>query len=123
MGCDVRMLTAFGDDVYGQKIAASCAELGIDISHALRLSDTSTSTYLYIADENGDMALAVSDMAICDRITPAYLAANLPLLQNAQIVIADTNNHRNGARCPCSVTRCPPSRRRSCGPFFTGSIR
>ena len=91
MGCDVRMLTAFGDDVYGQKIAASCAELGIDISHALRLSDTSTSTYLYIADENGDMALAVSDMAICDRITPAYLAANLPLLQNAQIVIADTN--------------------------------
>jgi len=37
------------------------------------------------------MALAVSDMAICNRITPEYLAENLTLLQNAQVVIADTN--------------------------------
>ena len=37
------------------------------------------------------MALAVSDMSICDKITPAYLAANLPILQNAQVIVADTN--------------------------------
>ena len=37
------------------------------------------------------MAVAISDMSICDRITPAYLAANLPLLQNAQVVVADAN--------------------------------
>ena len=37
------------------------------------------------------MALAVSDMEICKKITPAYLAAQLPLLQNAQVVVADTN--------------------------------
>lgn len=91
LGVDVRMLTAFGEDVYGQRIAASCAELGIDVSHALRLSDAATSTYLYLTGADGDMALAVSDMEICDRITPAYLAANLPVLQNAQIIVADTN--------------------------------
>ena len=91
MGTDVRLLTAYGDDLYGQKVAASCSELGIDISHALRLSDQRTSTYLYIADHRGDMALAVSDMSICDRITPAYLASNLGLLQNAQVVVTDTN--------------------------------
>lgn len=91
LGADVRMLTAFGEDVYGQKVAASCAELGIDISHALRPMDAATSTYLYITGPEGDMALAVSDMAICERITPSYLAANLPMLQNAQIIVADTN--------------------------------
>jgi len=91
MGADVRLLTAFGQDVHGQKIAASCAELGIDASHALRVADIPTSTYLYIADPNGEMSVALSDMQVCDRITPAYLSANLPTLQNAQVVVADTN--------------------------------
>ena len=91
LGMDVRMLTAFGDDVYGQRVAASCAELGIDIGHACRVAGGTTSTYLYLTDEDGEMALAVSDMEICKRITPAYLGANLGLLQNAQLVIADAN--------------------------------
>jgi len=91
MGVDIHLLTAYGDDLYGQKVAASCSELGIDLSHALRLSDQRTSTYLYINDHRGDMALAVSDMSICDKITPAYLASNLSLLQNAQVVVTDTN--------------------------------
>jgi len=34
MGLDVRLLTAFGDDVYAQKLAAVCGELGIDISQS-----------------------------------------------------------------------------------------
>ena len=91
MGADVRMLTAFGEDMHGQKIASSCAELGIDVSHALRPTDAATSTYLYVADQDGEMAVAISDMEICNRITPAYLSANLPLLQNAQVVVADAN--------------------------------
>ena len=91
MGVDVRMLTAYGDDLNGERVAASCSELGIDLSHALRISGGTTSTYLYLTDERGEMALAVSDMEICKKITPAYLAANLSLLQNAQVVVADAN--------------------------------
>ena len=91
LGTDVRMLTAFGDDLYGQRIVASCAELGIDVGHACRVAGATTSTYLYVTDETGEMALAVSDMAVCEKITPAYLASNLGLLQNAQLVIADAN--------------------------------
>ncbi len=91
LGTDVRLLTAFGDDVYGQTIAASCSELCIDLSHALRLPGCATSTYLYLAAPDGDMALALSDMEVCKRITPGYLASNLPLIQNAQVVVADAN--------------------------------
>jgi len=91
LGTDVRMLTAFGDDMHGQRVAASCAELGIDVSQALRPEDAVTSTYLYIAGPDGEMSIAISDMEICKRITPAYLAAHLPLLQNARVVVADTN--------------------------------
>ena len=91
LGADVRFLTAYGDDIHGQRIAASCNELGIDITHALKVPELPTSTYLYIADGEGEMALAVSDMEVCKRITPGYLAANLPLIQNARVVVTDTN--------------------------------
>ena len=91
MGVDVRMLTALGDDLNGQRVAASCSELGIDMSHALKIPGAATSTYLYLTDPDGEMALAVSDMEICNQITPEYLATKLPLLQNAQAVVADTN--------------------------------
>ena len=91
LGVDVRMLTAYGDDLYGQKVAASCAELGIDASHALRVADGATSTYLYIANSNGEMVMALSDMEVCKKITPAYLAANITMLQKAQVVVMDTN--------------------------------
>lgn len=91
MGIDVRLLTAYGDDLNGERVAASCSELGIDLSCALKISGAATSTYLYLTDPDGEMALAVSDMSICEQITPAYLAANLSLLQNAQVVVADTN--------------------------------
>ena len=72
LGVDVRFLTAFGDDLYAQRIAASCGELGIDISHALTVPGGATPTYLFLNDCDGDMALAVSDMEICDRIAPIF---------------------------------------------------
>ncbi len=91
LGTDVRLLTAYGDDVYGQKVAAACAEQGIDAAHALQVPGAATSTYLYISDPQGEMALALSDMEVCKQITPAYLASNLSLIRNARVVIADTN--------------------------------
>ena len=91
LGADVRMLTACGDDLNGQRLCAASTEAGIDMSHVLKLRDERTSTYLYITGPDGDMALAVSDMTICERISPSYLAANLELLQNARAVVCDAN--------------------------------
>ena len=91
LGADVRMLTAVGDDLNGQRLCAASTAAGIDMSGALRLGDERTSTYLYITGPDGDMALAVSDMTICERITPEYLAANRTLLENARAVVCDAN--------------------------------
>ncbi len=91
MGVEVHLLTAFGDDVSAQKVAASCGELNIDISHALQVPGGATSTYLYIAGPSGDMELAVADMEIYDHVTPAFLASRAALLNSAQLVVVDTN--------------------------------
>ena len=91
LGLDVRLLTALGDDMNAQKITTSCIELGIDLAPSLQVPGGATSTYLFLTDEKGDMALAVSDMAIYDHLTPRYLATKEALLNNARLVVADTN--------------------------------
>lgn len=91
LGAEVHLLTAFGDDVSAQKAAASCGELGIDISHAIQVPGGATSTYLYLAGPDGDMELAVADMEIYDHVTPAFLKSRSALLNDAQLVVVDTN--------------------------------
>ncbi len=91
LGLDVRMVTAFGDDLYAQKIAASCGELGIDISQSPIIPEGRTSTYLFINDEKGDMALAVSDMDIYRHLTPQLLSRRQKLLSGSQVQVIDTN--------------------------------
>ena len=91
LGLDVRLLTAFGDDVYAQKLAAVCGELGIDISQSPVIPGGHTSTSLFVNDDSGDMQLAVSDMDIYDHLTPQVLQSRRQLLDGSQVVVLDTN--------------------------------
>lgn len=91
LGVDVRLLTALGEDVWASRIEGSCALLGIDLKGSLIVPGASTSAYLYIAGPDGDMALAVSDMDICARLTPEALEPRLDWLREAQAVVLDAN--------------------------------
>ena len=91
LGVESELLAALGGDDYARAVAASCDALGIGLSHALRVPEARTSAYVYVSDEDGDMAVAVSDMAICERLTPDFFAQRLDLLNGAALVVADTN--------------------------------
>ena len=91
LGVDTRLVTALGDDLHAQRVAASCGELGIDLSPSLQVPGESTSTYLFIADPGGEMALALSDMDIYRHLTPSFLSSRARLFQGAQAVVVDTN--------------------------------
>lgn len=107
LGVQTRLLTAWGDDANGRLFSDSCAELGIDISHGLKVPGGVTSTYLYIADPQGEMALALSDMSICEHITPEYLAKQLAVLQNARAVVIDANLPEESIRYLADNCRAP----------------
>lgn len=91
LGAEVELLTALGSDGYARAMVESCNKLGIGISHALNLLGELTSTYVYISDERGEMSVAVSDMEICERLTPEFFAEKLYVLNNAALVVADAN--------------------------------
>ena len=91
LGLDVKLFTALGADDNARWVEKSCGVLGIDLSHSLRIVGEATSTYLVITDERGEVALAVSDMAIYDHLTPDYIEAQLDILNQASAVVVATN--------------------------------
>ena len=107
LGADVHLVTAFGDDLSAQRLTASCGELGIDISHSLQIPGAATSTYLFLSGPDGDMELAVSDMGIYDHLTPTYLGSCLPFLNNAQLIVIDTNIPRESIEFLVENCRVP----------------
>lgn len=91
LGLNVKLITALGEDEHGAMIKKSCEKLGIDIEGYCSCPKEATSTYLFIADEEGDMSLAISDMNIYKNLTPEYLSTRMDVINNAKLVIVDTN--------------------------------
>lgn len=88
---EVKLITALGEDAYAAELAGSCRRAGIDITESLTVPGGSTSTYVFITNEHGDMELAISDMQIYDNLTPQYLERRADLIGNAALCVLDTN--------------------------------
>jgi len=91
LGTDTKLISAVGRDDYGQLLLKDCAAAGIDTTGVLEHPTLATSTYVSIANEQGDMQLAVADMAVTDSLTPDYLASTQAMLRLAAVTIVDCN--------------------------------
>ena len=91
MGLRTELVTALGGDASAGLIRADCVRTGVGLNHALCFPEESTSTYLFIADGSGDMALAVNDMGIYEHITPEFLRQRLDFINHAGLVVVETN--------------------------------
>lgn len=85
------LITVLGDDLYAQELKKQCYSLGIHLTHAMTLPNQSTSTYLCINDEHGEMQLAVSDMNIYKNLIADYLKTKMDVLNHSSLVVVDTN--------------------------------
>jgi pseudouridine kinase len=65
--------------------------VGIDTRGALTLDDAASGTYTAVLDVDGQMAVALADMALYDRITPAFLGLRQQQRASASLIVADLN--------------------------------
>lgn len=91
LGVETHLITALGRDAHGDMLRTDCDRFGVSLNDAFTFPDAATSVYLFIADEAGDMQLAVSDMEICGRLDPARLETRLDLLNGMDAVVLDAN--------------------------------
>lgn len=90
LGVRTELITAVGSGIAGKYILENCASEGISTRHSLILQDTTSSIYLALMDNDGDMALALSDMSISDNLTKEYLRKKKELFDSASVIVADT---------------------------------
>ena len=91
LGRRVSLITILGNDAYAGVIREHCRNVGIDLSCSITDPMGRTSTYLCLNEQNGDLHAAVSDMALCDQLTPEKLEPILPKLNRGSFLIADAN--------------------------------
>ena len=91
LGHKVKLLTALGNDIYGQKLLEHTQQAGVDMSDSWILNQSPTSTYLSIHLPDGNMLAAVNDMAILEEINSARLQEKQDKLKNASCVVLDCN--------------------------------
>lgn len=84
LGGSVTMLGAVGDDDYGRALAKSLESVGVNTSH-LKICGRTGNAFITV-DQKGENSIVVvpGANALVDK---AYIDANLPLIQNSDIVV------------------------------------
>ena len=114
LGAKVTMLTVLGEDPNAAHVRQECAIAGIDLTYARTVPGGRTSTYLCLNDADGEIYAAVSDMEICNAITPEYLESCRDVLSTADLVVVDANIpedsiHYLATHCSCPLVADPVS--------------
>ena len=91
LGINAELVTATGNDPLGMEMLKNCEKIGMDTSLSVMVPDASSSVYLFINDEKGEMDLALSHVDIVNHITPEYIESISDVINSASIVIADCN--------------------------------
>lgn len=84
-------ITALGGDAWSRKAEGDCRALGMNLDYAVHVPDGRISTYLFLTEPDGNMAMAISDTAVASALTPAALEERLPILNGAGAVVLDAN--------------------------------
>jgi pseudouridine kinase len=91
LGHAVRLVSVVGDDDFGRSLTQATRRAGVNMDNVQVFAEQRTATYLSLHGPDGDMAVAVNDMAILDCMTPEFLQAHAPVLGGASAMVVDCN--------------------------------
>lgn len=89
LGTRTRLVAAVGDDLLADQVLAATADAGVDVDAVRRLPGLATGTYTAVLGLDGELAVAVSDMAATDALAPEHLTADQ--FAGASLVVVDGN--------------------------------
>lgn len=81
LGKNSWLMTAVGNDFYGQSLLAQTNQSGVHVDNCLIVAGENTSSYLSLLDNTGEMLVAINDMSITEHISAAFLAQHLDFIR------------------------------------------
>ncbi|MGR3808512.1 PfkB family carbohydrate kinase [Pasteurella testudinis] len=91
LGKESHLISVVGDDLYGETVLERTKQSGAYVDRCYQLHNETTSTYISLLDNNGEMVVAINDMEILNNLTPALLSSRLNFIQHADVIILDCN--------------------------------
>ena len=91
LGDEVRFVTRFGGDAFGQMLQVSCREIGMDLSLCETCATMPSACFASFNDNTGEMLGGVADMVVTESISKEWLAVRLAQINASDAVVADTN--------------------------------
>ena len=91
MGHEVKFVSVFGGETFGEMCWRECRAIGLDLTLSERCEGMRNGLYLCVNDQTGDMIAAVADTDIIAQITPEFLEERMDDINASAAVVADTN--------------------------------
>lgn len=91
LGAECHLVSVVGDDFYGTTLLEQAKLAGVNVDNCHRLHGENTSTYVSLLDGNGEMLVAINDMRILEKLTPALLSHSKDLIQHSGVLVLDCN--------------------------------
>ncbi len=88
---NVSLISSLGGDQFTELIKRHAQAAGFDMSMCAFDETLQNSIYVCVNNPDGEMSVAVSDMRVCDLITPQHLERMLPKINKSDIVVIDAN--------------------------------
>lgn len=89
LGGSVRLISALGSDIYGRMIRDDSAAAGIDMSQCMIVENHSSSSYISMLDDHGEMYVALSDMTVLQKMNMEFIRRREGVIKGAKLIIFD----------------------------------
>lgn len=91
LGVNTKLISAVGNDLYGNQILSECKIHGIDVDGFYVSNEIPTSIYVSILNDSNDMQVAISHMDILTKIDVAYINSKHKYINDSLAIVIDTN--------------------------------
>lgn len=92
---NTRFISILGEDDKGKNILAHSKKIGLDMSESLIIRGGVTPTYMAILNEKGEMASAVVDMSVINKMDFSFIDSKKDIINKAEYVFLGANNPTN----------------------------
>lgn len=90
LGTRTHLIAAVGRDALGDNLLAQTSAAGVRLEFVQR-SDRPTGTYTAILDSDGELVVAVADMAVTDDLGPEHINQAREVIATAGLLVLDGN--------------------------------
>ncbi|MFQ5400904.1 MAG: carbohydrate kinase family protein [Anaerolineae bacterium] len=89
LGASVKLVSAIGQDLTGERLLQQTAAAGVDIERVQVIEGENTGAYIAIIENDGSLAVALDDVSVMEHVTPKFLHDHRRLFRDADMVMID----------------------------------